>query len=125
MEKKLITLVREEAKFLRDNLKSIEKRRIVFKNLRTTDATKCIYGLATGNCYSTRALTLISQGCKEVYKGSILNPKSAIKAKGIEKRRMYNLWSPIEIFLVKNRYNPATLKNLIRYIKGNSETLDI
>ena len=61
----MIPEVRKEAEFLRDNLTKEEKDRIVLEKLNGWDSELCIYGLATGDCFSERSEYLTSlQGFK-------------------------------------------------------------
>src|SRR6478609_11271758 len=66
--KELHALAIEEATALRENLTQREVDNLNYENLSGSGIKSCIYGQATGNCYSGRALELILKCAPKVYK---------------------------------------------------------
>lgn len=129
----LIDLVKEEAAKLREALKPSEAAKLDFSELDGESKFRCIYGQATGNCESGRAITLIKKCCSRVYDATRttineapLNGKPT-KDNISPKVGMFsvnrNHFSPIEkfILLAGKRRN----KKLIQYLRKEIDTLDI
>lgn len=131
----LLELVKKEAKFLRTMLTSTEKDRLNFNRFYACNTEQCIYGLATGNCNSERAMELILDGCERVYSRDndrelqyqLINGKPYyISGQKNEDNsfitpRIAKFYSPIEVFIAEE--NESNNKNLLNYIKGEKKTL--
>lgn len=126
MTEELNDLVKDEARKLKKNAKKGELRKLSFRKLEPTSAIGCIYGQATGSCFSTRATELIEAGCKRVYnRADGLYGVNAAELNGSPKKAdRNNYWSPIEVFIAKagNRLN-GNNKVLIDFLKGKTKTL--
>lgn len=129
----LIDLVKEEAAKLREALTVEEAFNLDFETLEPDRPKLCIYGQATGDCYSERAAFLIRKCASRIYKGSpdeaVLNGKptkkntTAVKIYwGNHKKRTHH--SPIEVFIYQPN-NKRNNKKLIKYLRRETETLDI
>jgi len=122
--------VRKEASALRENLTDLEKSKLDIKTLDVGNPRCCIYGQATGDCLSPRALDLMDKGC--IFgidggfhtKNNIKNVKYFSEEKGYfkNKRVMYLVTSPIENYIT---FEEANNENLISYIKGETNTLEL
>lgn len=134
IDKVLLDLVKEEAAKLREALKPNEASMLNFYDLNPKSPLFCIYGQATGNCYSPRASELIIKCCKRVYKegsdysivGGELNGKpnrKIIFPESEERETNRAHYSPIEVFIIlaSNRCK----KKLIQYLRKEVETLDL
>lgn len=100
-----------EVKSLKKNLKEEELNNIINSRylINYENVKSCIYGLATGNCNSDRALRLMKLGCKKVVIGhknfTSYNTTEAneITSKDIisedRKYKGYYFWSPIEVYI--------------------------
>lgn len=90
----------------------------------------CIYGQMTGNCFSTRANSLIIKCAKRVYSSgneamniigsSVLNGKPY----EVTRARSCEYFSPIEVYIFKNKVKKRN-QALLDYIKGKKETLKV
>lgn len=135
MNKTLINLVKEEAKFLKENLTRQEKSNINYDYLNPDRPTRCIYGLATGNCNSKRAVRLMRKGCSRVFSyknittgyldNCTLNgsPKGH-KRQFITKKGYEGFWSPIEVFIYKTK-RESNKVNLVNYITDVTNKLTL
>ena len=135
MNKTLINLVKEEAKFLKDNLTREEKLNINHDDLDPNSPSSCIYGLATGNCHSKRAVRLMRKGCSRVfsYKNieenfldrSNLNGSPKGHKRHFETKKGYEgFWSPIEVFIYKTK-RESNKVNLVNYITDVTNKLTL
>lgn len=119
-------LVKEEAKNLRKFATPRELSYLDFTSLDPGNASSCIYGQMTDNCFSLRAIELIERSCKRVYNESDgINALVGCKLNGSPlKSTRVNYWSPIEVFIykIKNQENGANAK-LISYLKGEIKRL--
>lgn len=137
MDETLIELVKKEAENLRKHATKQEKTQLCIEELLPAKTSDCIYGQMTGNCYSTRASTLIEKCCKKVYHHYLsgddnlnlfehanLNGKPDISASKL-KARIGTWFSPIECFItIPHNQKSDNNKILIDYIKGYSDTLE-
>jgi len=129
-KKKLYPLVKKEAKALRAHLTQKEKDKLDFKFLDPDCPYTCVYGQATGDCYSKRAVDLIKKHCTKVYKvvteEKILT-NAVLNGTPIGKKRTHTtveFFSPIEIMIFQKGQKRNT-KKLIQYIKGEIKELTL
>lgn len=127
MDKKIfVTLVKKEAKKLRNLCTKVEKNKLDFYNLAPQRKRSCIYGQLTGNCFSRRANNLIVECCERIIIGKLNTKRFHINGKpkpysGI--KRIGN-WSPIEAFIMyRKNTNNGNNKMLVSYLKGETKTL--
>jgi hypothetical protein len=109
--------VRKEAEALRIHATKDERERLDIKQLDGSDPERCIYGLLTGECDSDRASELI-QTCTNVFLQYKACSDELEVVVGFKKWR----WSPIEVYIGKPEANNA---NLIAYLRGETETLEL
>lgn len=123
-------LVIEEAKALKEHATPEEINRLDFNRLNPESKFSCIYGQMTGDCFSGRAIDLITKSAKRVYVKnnkewtSRLYEKAKLNGKPIpEERTGKETWwySPIEIFISKK--NDALNEKLIQFLKGEIKEL--
>ncbi len=129
-------LVKEEAKNLRKNLTTEEKNNLDFDYLNPEDYKRCVYGLATGDCKSTRASELINSCCSRVYTSNWGNVLAECPVNGapsgqnrgeleINENEKIAYWSPIEVFIVqKGNMINGNNEKLIKYLKGEISRLN-
>lgn len=114
-------LVREEARNLREKATKEELARLDIKTLYPSSITECIYGMITGDCFSDRAVSLIRQCCSQVIEGGSISYSEEIIGSPIDYKRI-EFWSPIEKYITEDEGNNA---NLIAYLKGETDTLEL
>lgn len=125
---RLNNLVKKEATLLRENATSEEKSRLNFNFFNPTMVDSCIYGQMTGHCDNLRANELIEKSCPRVFNndknGSLNEDDIRLNGSPINRSR-HSYWSPIEIYVYKNRHgvNVQNNKYLINYIKGDTDKL--
>ncbi len=121
IDDKLITLVRAEAEALRINATRGERMKLDIKGLQPEVSTGCIYGQMTvGGCYSPRAIELLKL-CGIPYSSFISyflpTEKTFDRDHGV-----LRAFSAIEFYI--NQVG-AKSKELIKYLREESKTLDI
>jgi hypothetical protein len=126
--KKMVSLATEEAKLLKKHLTQVEKDRLYVSSFRPKQRDGCIYGLATGDCYSGRASELIQLCAKRsyVYKDPVMLMESCVLNGKITKARdMDEYFSPIEILIVQGSQftKKSNGQAIINYLRGVSEHL--
>lgn len=109
--------VRKEAEALKVHATKEELGRLDFESLDPSHADHCVYGQMCGECWSDRAIGLIHLCTEKFLTDSIL--RCADEAEQYEK---YHTYSPIEAYLMQPSARNA---NLIAYLKGESETLEL
>lgn len=128
--------VRKEAEALRVHATQEERERLDIENLEPDFLMNCIYGLMTGSCYSERAAILIeSCACRYVKDGHLTSIKYdgfariAEKINGAKVENLYenrnsseSHYSAIEAYILLPEANNA---NLISYLRGETETLEL
>lgn len=125
----LVSLVKKEASKLKQKATKDEIKMLTFNDLDPQSRIQCIYGQLSGDCFSSRAHSLI-KGCAErVYEKrscasiheSELNGKAKLDSDGDRKG---NWFSPIECFIhfPDNKTN-GNNKRLIDYLKGETKRL--
>lgn len=109
--------VRKEAEALRVHATKEERERLGIEQLDPSDVRLCIYGLMTGECDSARATKLIKKCARVLIDGAcdLDDIKLAAEFKNYH-------WSPIEFYIT---YPEAKNANLIAYLRGETETLDL
>lgn len=125
----LTALVKKEAKNLKKFATKKELGRLNFSELDPASIEHCIYGQATGNCFSKRALILMEKCAPKMYRGQSTDDVKINGKFNYEKRSTGSFfcvhWSPIEVFISMDKNKEDANKKLIDYLKGNSKTLDI
>jgi hypothetical protein len=136
-KKQFIEDVKKEARALRENATPAELDNIDIKKFDPEHQRRCIYGLATGNCRSERAIELIETCCPRFVSSEALYKISVAKYDG--EREAFSIvrdfvngvkWegdkaslkyvSTIEAYI----YLPeAQNANLIAYLKGETNDL--
>ena len=131
--------VRREIKAIKEHATLEEINLLDINYLNATSPEYCIYGQLTGSCESLRAKTLMQKGCVRVVNttGSNLafdiegstfqNIKKYInglfKGKGWGGRsRNYSYLSALECYIMLKGAKNA---NIIAYLKGEKETLNL
>ncbi len=109
----------KEAKNLRKFAYPEELENLHLHILDPDSIQNCVYGQMTGNCFSSRAKKLIEECCERVYNiGSPDNMLESATLNGSPKGRFRKeYWSPIEVFIYKNRKNKNILAKLVKLIK--------
>lgn len=141
-EHQFIWEVINEAVALRQHATRAELASLDFESFDPMWPSSCIYGQATGNCFSTRASQLIVLCCPRYFYPAAIKNENALKAivrnangtevpnfKQIraEGRRSFHssetmYYSAIEAYIVMRG---AKNGNLIAYLRGETEELDI
>lgn len=109
--------VKKEAEALRVHATKEELGRLDIKYLDGNDIKLCIYGQMTGDCDSSRASYLI-QKCAPCYFESESEELNIILNQNFAEFR----WSPLEHYI---RISKARNANLIAYLKGETDTLEL
>ena len=112
-----------EIQFLKDNLTDEEKGRLDFDALVPEDPSFCVYGQATGECFSKRAGELIvSLDPIVMYEGvgsygfvDVVNAKQFRAAK-LRLIDQYISFTALELFIVNSR--DGDNEKIIQFIKG-------
>lgn len=132
--------VRKEAEALRVHATKEERERINFNELSPESYRRCIYGLATSNCFSERAAELIHKCCCKYFRAEAL-PDIGDNHTTIERIEDALAGESVTNF-VKNRSGAACTSyfsaieayiclpeaqnaNLISYLRGETETLTL
>lgn len=119
-------LVIDEAKALREHATEEEKSRLKLELFNAEDDNRCIYGLMTGKCFTSRAKELIEKSCQKVYKRETIphyTRPSHLNGSPVGMSR-FDYWSPIEVFIASRKDGQAEAnKKLIQFIKGEIKTL--
>ena len=129
--------VRKEAEALRVHATKEERDKIKMIGFRPQYSDGCIYGMATGDCFSSRASDLIEACCVRYFHN---NSFTSIKHEGFEGivRRVNGVtvsdfkstrsntfpeyYSAIEAYIL---LPGAKNENLISYLRGETETLEL
>ena len=112
-------LVREEARNLREKATKEELAKLDFEYLWPHYTDACVYGLMTGNCHSERSIELMNQ-CAPVFIEAWGQDKVIKKITAAD--HLNEFWSPIEDYIIKDE---AKNYNLILYLKGETDTLEL
>lgn len=133
-KQELISLVKDEAKLLREKATQEERNKLNYLQFNPAKPSRCIYGLMTGRCTTERAHQLIDQcaskllvqpySCAELDLCTI-NGKHSLKGNYRSLGGELAYFSPIECFIwfEQNQEN-GNNKLLIDYIKGEVEELN-
>ena len=116
---KLLDKVIAEINHIKSKATKAEISKLDFNHFYYNWYEFCIYGQMTGSCTSNRACGLYPKK----YKDLILNDtsiKNILKKKNIKKGRDY---TPLELFLFMS--TKETDKNIIDYLKGNTNILNL
>ena len=109
--------VRKEAEALRVHATKEELEKLDIYKMRPSSTTQCCYGLMTGECDSKRASELIML-CAPIY---IKGHSQMYPIDTVDEFRTYH-WSPIEFYILREEARNA---NLISYLRGETETLEL
>jgi len=118
-------LVIKEAKNLKKFARKEELNNLNEHDFMPKSSYKCIYGLLTGDCKSSRAIELIESSCSRVYKAGYLNDDDILsnKLNGSPKKSYRGAyWSPIETYIFPEKRKEAAIR-LLKYLKGEIKTL--
>lgn len=131
--------VKKEAEALRVHATKEERKKLQNEHFDSSTISGCIYGLMTGCCYSRRAAVLINKCCVRYFTDEVLpdpgedyitmghvqkgangnKVKDFIKARTNISRPHY---SAIEAYILLPEAKNA---NLIAYLKGETDTLEL
>lgn len=129
--------VRKEAEALRVHATKRELSKITSGALAPASRWGCIYGMATGDCHSDRAIELIQKCCVRFFVNDNFNKIEDEGFKGIVKRvngtEVDDLksdrtgiqpghFSAIEAYILLPEANN---ESLIAYLRGETETLEL
>lgn len=131
--------VKKEAQALRENATDEELGNLSFEKMHPSRRGYCIYGLMTGHCDSARATTLIFNCCARFVKnpgdssvsiGDLMEWVNGEKIDGIKTANDFTEYretqtfhlSAIEAYIMTPEAKNA---NLISYLKGETDTLEL
>lgn len=121
-------LVIDEAKNLKKFATPEELARLNIKNFDPNHTERCIYGLCTGDCNSSRAMELIKWCARRVYNAA--DTFKNAKLNGSPSKKGPRSWlsmpylSPIEVFIGRNKdINDQMNAKLIAFLKGERKRL--
>lgn len=127
-KQEMFPLVIEEATQLKLSATADELKDLSFDQLDPLNPGRCIYGLMTGDCFSSRAKKLIKKCAKRVYKSDDSVPLRNLQLNGKPNGKRDIQWSdyfsPIEVFIAQ-RDNKKNIKRLIDFLKGKTDTLTL
>jgi hypothetical protein len=109
--------VQKEAEALRVHATKEERERLDIETLDPANTKLCVYGLLTGDCDSPRASRLIKE-CAPIY---ITGESDEDGMETVAEFKSYH-YSPIEYYIALPEANNA---NLISYLRGETETLEL
>lgn len=131
----LIWDVLNEAIALRKNATFEERQRLNFDTLKAMSHHDCIYGQMTGDCFNKRAIELISISCTRYFRPGavsfgntierITSFVNGITVNNLSKRRagiFESRYSAIEAYIT---LPDAKIQNLITYLRGETQKLDL
>jgi hypothetical protein len=110
--------VRKEAEALRVHATKEERERLDFETMVPYLCDKCPYGQMTGEYDSGRATELIRACAPFFVKGDI----QSFKLIDVSANFTDFSWSPIQYYIMGAKANNA---NLIAYLRGETETLEL
>lgn len=110
--------VRKEAEALRVHATVEERERLDVETMAPYDCERDIYGQMTGEFDSGRATELKKQCAPVFVSGDIQD----FKAIGIHECFADFSWTPIDYYILGGESNNA---NLIAYLRGETETLEL
>jgi hypothetical protein len=129
--------VRKEAEALRVNATKEERGRLSFDKLKPRREDGCIYGQMCGSCHNVRSVTLIQECTPRYFKDEGFTRITFEGFEGIQERvngetvdnfieDRTNLkvghFSAIEAYILLSEANNA---NLVSYLRGETETLEL
>lgn len=131
--------VRKEVDAVKLNATPNEIARLEFKKLEPTSFTRCIYGQMTGDCQSLRASELILLCCPRYFENNLGNYESLEDAVGeVNGKQIAGIGSPEKLYQHRSDWlihlsaleayilaPEAKSENLIAYLKGETDTLDL
>lgn len=118
-KQQLYTEVKKEAAALLIHATEKERGRLDFETLDATHVLNCIYGKMTGDCYSERAVFLITKCCS-VYSDDLPYMGATLeRCQVVETFARNRAYSPIEVYICLPDAKP---KELIQYLKGETKT---
>lgn len=128
----LIHAVKTEAALLRKHGEPEELAQINFGDLDPFNAQCCIYGMATGDCFSERAMDLFEKCAIPFSKSNVdfekpeINSFCEVKAVDDDltksQSRGYQGYSAIEFYITQEGANLIELTN---FLSGQSKTLNL
>ena len=131
-EKKMIAeelkqLGKEEAKKLKQHATKEELQNLSFSLLDPATSDNCIYGMMTGNCFNERATQLLNMCAKPYANDIFLDEETdtftpAARQSMVFTSKGRKVFSPIEVYIMQRK---AKQRNLIDYLKGETDTLEL
>lgn len=127
--KELIKFAIKEIINLKKNLRPVEKSRLIFKEFNPNSTSNCIYGLATGYCFSDRAKQLIRRCAPKIinsdsYRNADNQNIEQMPKKLIRKDILTYYWSPLESVIAiygLSKYR----KNTLAFIRDETNELKL
>lgn len=122
--------VRKEAEALRVHATKEELGRLELDKLQPSNEDYCIFGLMTGNCYSKRAAELIDK-CAISHFDMLPDSMDEVDEYKVDKDEDFitsriqqrgHTFSAIEAYICLPKARNA---NLVSYLRGETETLDL
>lgn len=118
----LKTLVADEAQHLRTFATKEERERLDFSNLHPANDKRCIYGQMCRGCFTDRATELVAQ-CAKPFSKFLTDYEPVPEEEGwVNKYSTRLYFSPIEYYIIQKGANN---ENLINYLKGETDQLDL
>jgi len=114
----LKALVKDEAEKLKKYATPKERGCLSFEKLSGLNASHCIYGQMTGDCFSERATELLNK-CAKPYSSQLFGYARTSSSTFIQNRAFF---SPIEVYI---NLIGAKRNYLIDFLKGKSKTLNL
>ena len=108
--------VRKEAEALKVHATKEELGKLRIRVLMPDNPNKCIYGLMCGDCYNERAEFLKNKCTMRYVSCWVISNATVIEGEGMIH------YSPIEAYILQPQAKSA---NLIAFLKGESETLEL
>jgi hypothetical protein len=130
--------VRKEAEALRVHATSEERAQLNLQRLEPSHRRHCVYGMMTGDCFSGRSATLIKACTYRYFKPAVISDIERHGFAGVQdnangtevidflEERIEAIdpchYSAIEAYILLPE---ARNENLIAYLKGETETLEL
>lgn len=126
MNSELKKLVKDEADKLKQFATADELVKLDFDQLSPRDMTRCIYGQIAGVCFNERAVELLNK-CAKPLIDDYGDYFDGIDLRLTERPERFDnhderWFSPIEVYITQREANN---ENLIQYLRGEVEDLDL
>lgn len=132
--------VRKEAEALRIHATKEERDKLSIVTLSPSNTDRCIYGQMTGNCFSLRAAELIHGCCARYFKHNVVPALFDGQSNMVRIRQYVNGTTVNDFIKDRSESSPeshfsaieayillpeARNANLIAYLRGETETLEL